>query len=110
MGTPDDGITIRLSSLKEIDMSDNNSKGTEFEANDDFDLEAAKKQVQSAADLPAFLRLLNKEIIKSDPEYRDRILSDAFEGAAMWIEDFEQPDQPDWNFVARLLVGAIYYN
>lgn len=91
-------------------MRDSNLGDTDFEDNDGFDLEAAKRQVKSAADLPAFLRLLNKEIVMPDPEFRDRLLPDVLEGTAAWIEDFEQPDQPDWQYVAQLLVGAIYYN
>jgi hypothetical protein len=81
-----------------------------LEDDDDFDLDEAEKKVQSAADLPAFLRLLNKEIVMPDPEFRDRFLPDVLEGAAALVEDSEQPDQPDWQYVARLLVGSIYYN
>ena len=77
---------------------------------DDFDPDKAEKSVQSAADLPAFLRLLNENIVMPDPEFHDRLLPDILEGTAAWIEDFDQPDQPDWQYVARLLVGAIYYN
>ncbi len=83
---------------------------TEFGDDDGFDLDAALQRVKSAADLPEFLRLLNKEIITNDPEFSDRFLSDAYEGAAMWIEASEPPDKLDWQYVASLFVGAVYYN
>lgn len=76
----------------------------------DFKVDTIQEDVRSVEQFLDFMVMLNNEIVRQDPEFRDRFLSDAFEGLENWIRDTNPPDQPDWGYVARLMVAAVYYN
>ena len=76
----------------------------------DFNVNTVQEKVRSAEDFTKFMRMLNSEIVKKDPEFRDRFLPDALEAIANWIRDTDPPEQADLGYVARLMVAAVYYN
>ena len=77
---------------------------------EDFDPRTVQAKVHSPEQLIAFIRMLKNDIVRENPEISRKRLADVLEGVAAWIEDTNPPDNPDWGYVARLMVATIYYD
>ena len=82
----------------------------ELGINEHFDIDTIQDKIRSPEILIEFIRMLEEDIVAKRPELSRRALPDVLDGVAGWIEDTNPPDQPDWGYVARLLVAAVHYD
>lgn len=74
--------------------------------------------VQSRQDLAAFVLELRENLLADDTEWENPPLERFLEALAAWCTDMPgyfhnlgrpQPQQPDWNLVAQMLLAASIY-
>ena len=77
---------------------------------ENFDIDTIQEEIRGPEDLIEFIRMLKETVVPTDPDFTTKRLRDVLEALAAWIEDTNPPDQPNWGYVARLMVAAVYYN
>lgn len=74
--------------------------------------------VRSREDLATFVLALRQDLLANRAEWENPTLEQFLEALAAWCTDMpgyflnrgvEQPEQPDWNLVARMLMAASIY-